>query len=331
MARVQNKYTLNDFNNIMLNGFDYKLPEHTLKIISSLASEVGSPGYVKTPNFQKKEIKIIDNGTTLNSEIKNSMSNMKRKKSGKHNVETVDNETWESMKSFQTSKIEQTQGINAQIVIIRSHLNKLTDKNYLDIRLKIFEIIDNIPKEEIVNVSLIIFEIASTNRFYSKLYADMYSELIDNYKIMKEVVNESLNKFLSLFNDIQYVDPSVDYDKFCEINKINEKRKSLATFFLNLTINNVIPKQKIVQIMGILLEQMNNLILQENKKNEVDELSENIRILFKKEYYEDECNDYLIDGNTIIQIVNKIANSKVKDYKSLTSKTIFKFMDMVEI
>ena len=69
------------------------------------------------------------------------MSNMKRKKSGKHNVETVDNETWESMKSFQTSKIEQTQGINAQIVIIRSHLNKLTDKNYLDIRLKIFEVL----------------------------------------------------------------------------------------------------------------------------------------------------------------------------------------------
>ena len=32
-----------------------------------------------------------------------------------------------------------------------------------------------------------------------------------------------------------------------------------------------------------------------------------------------------------IKIINKIANSKAKDYKSLTSKTIFKFMDMVDM
>jgi hypothetical protein len=235
------------------------------------------------------------------------------------------------MKSFQTTKIEQKHGVNAQVDIIRSHLNKLTDKTYLDIRLKVFEIINSISKQDIVNVSLIIFEIASTNRFYSKLYADIYSELIDNYEMMREVVDESLSKFSALFNNIQYVDPSVDYDKFCEINKNNEKRKSLATFFLNLMINNVIPKQKIIQIMSILLEQINTFISQENKKNEVDELAENISILFKKELYENETTNYLIGGCTIIEIINKIANSKAKDYKSLTSKTIFKFMDIVEI
>jgi hypothetical protein len=328
MARVQNKYTLNDFNNIIINGFNYQLSEETIKIISSLASEVGSPNYVKTPNFQKKEPKVIGNDNTLNSEV-NPL--LKRKKGGKNATEILNDEVWETMRTFQVTKIEQKQGVNAQIDIIRSHLNKLTDKNYLDIRLKIFEIIESIPKEDIVKVSLIIFDIASTNRFYSKLYADIYSELIDSCETMREVVDESLSKFLTLFNDIQYVEPSIDYDKFCEINKNNEKRKSLATFFLNLMVNNVISKEKIIQIMKILLEQIISLIYQENKKNEVDEIAENINILFKKELYENDKTNNLIDGCTIIEIVYKIANSKVKDYKSLTNKTIFKFMDMVEM
>jgi hypothetical protein len=329
MAIFQNRYTLNDFNNIINNGFNYNLPDATLKLISSLASEVGAPNYVKTPTFQKKDPLLVNN-ETLSLEIKPQFSHLKRKKNNR-NAEIINSEEWETMKSFQTTKIEQKQGVNAQVDIIRSHLNKLTDKTYLDIRLKVFEIINSISKQDIVNVSLIIFEIASTNRFYSKLYADIYSELIDNYEMMREVVDESLSKFSALFNNIQYVDPSVDYDKFCEINKNNEKRKSLATFFLNLMINNVIPKQKIIQIMSILLEQINTFISQENKKNEVDELAENISILFKKELYENETTNYLIGGSTIIEIINKIANSKAKDYKSLTSKTIFKFMDMVEI
>ena len=48
-------YTLNDINNILFQGFDYKLPEETLKIISELALQVGSPDYVKTPVFQKRD------------------------------------------------------------------------------------------------------------------------------------------------------------------------------------------------------------------------------------------------------------------------------------
>ena len=31
------------------------------------------------------------------------------------------------------------------------------------------------------------------------------------------------------------------------------------------------------------------------------------------------------------EIIEKIANSKVKDYKSLTNKSLFKFMDLIEM
>ena len=48
------KYSLENFNIISFNGFKFDFPEDTLKIISELSLEVGSPNYVKTPIFQKR-------------------------------------------------------------------------------------------------------------------------------------------------------------------------------------------------------------------------------------------------------------------------------------
>jgi hypothetical protein len=38
-----------------------------------------------------------------------------------------------------------------------------------------------------------------------------------------------------------------------------------------------------------------------------------------------------IEGYTIDEVIEKIAKSKVKDYKSLTNKSLFKFMDMIDM
>ena len=48
-------YTLTDFANVRMNGFDIVLPEDTMIIISELSQQVGSPTYIRTPNFQKKD------------------------------------------------------------------------------------------------------------------------------------------------------------------------------------------------------------------------------------------------------------------------------------
>jgi hypothetical protein len=69
----------------------------------------------------------------------------------------------------------------------------------------------------------------------------------------------------------------------------------------------------------------------ENKKNEVDELTEIVAILYKKDLYETDNACEKIDGLDINEIVEKLANSKVKDYKSFTNKTLFKFMDLIDM
>jgi len=335
MTTLQNnhKYSIDDFNQILFQGFDYNLPDEILNIISELALQVGSPDYVKTPVFQKQENPIKSETTKETS----GGGGFRRGRRGKAQ-EILNSEDWNAIRNFQTTKIEEKAGLDADIDSIRANLNKLTDKNYIDIVNKIFEIIDrliseNISLDNMAKLSATLFDIASTNRYYSKVYADLYSELSSKYPTMKDTFEKNLENFTQLFNKIEYVDPKVNYDKFCEINKINEKRKALAAFYLNLMSNGMITKVKIMEITRNLLAQLYVFISQDNKKNEVDELTETVAILYKKELYEDDDgDDYAhIEGYNITEVIDKIANSKVKDYKSLTNKSLFKFMDLIDM
>lgn len=326
-------YSLKDYTNISFDGFNYNLPEETIQIISGLSLEVGSPSYIKTPVFRKRE-NIVKN---FASETDPSAIGGFRKKKNSKNTEIVNDEDWEALRSFQTTKIEKKVGFESHIDVIRSHLNKMTDKNYVEMKKNIFDLLAEMENNnngggEISTISFIIFEIASTNRFYSKIYADLYSELINKYESMRSIFQESFDNFLDLFRVIEYVESSVDYDKFCKINKDNEKRKALSSFFINLMINKIISKDKIIDIIRDLLNQVYQFIHVENKKNEVDELTENIVLLLRKDLFS--ATDYqttVVDGKNILQLVEFFANSKVKDYKSLTNKSIFKYMDMIEM
>ena len=323
------KYSLKDFKNIIFDGFDYNLPEETIQLISQLSLEVGSPSYIKTPIFQKRENSGTSIQVTLNK-------NKKRNK----NMEIIDDSEWETLRTFQTTKIEQKVGLDAQIDLIRSDLNKISDKNYIDIRNKIVTILeqiilDYISPEDMMRVSSTIFEIASTNRFFSKLYADLYSDLINKYEIMKEVFTICFDSFLELFKNIEYVDSAKDYDKFCKINKDNEKRKALSSFFVNLMKNQIISPDKLKILLCNLMRQLMDFIKENDKKNIVDELTENIALLYSKQLFDDNNPEnnakYLINGDTVINTITKLANSKAKMYSSLSNKSIFKFMDIIDM
>ena len=341
MTMKLQKYSLEDFNNITFNGFKFDFPEDTLKIISELALEVGSPNYVKTPIFQKRvnpmKVDVLNNKEKDQEHIKNGSdipSNRKRR--ANKSMEILNEDDWETIRTFQTTKIEHKVGLDAQIDLLRSHLNKMSDKNYNDVKNKIIDVIENLMKEmidndEMTKLGTIIFEIASTNRFYSKMYADLYTDLINNFQIMEDVFQNNFNNFMNLFDTIEYVEPNVDYTKFCKINKDNEKRKALASFFVNLMNNNIISKNKIISIIRNLMNKVYTYIDQDNKKNEVDELIENIAVLYKKELFQENAEYELINNMTIPAIIENLAHSKSKNHLSLSNKSIFKFMDLIDM
>lgn len=319
-------YTIEDINKIRSNGFEIILPTHVLENIKKLTSHVGSPDYIKTPVFKKFDV-VKKNSNT---------GSLKRDKNSK-NIRTIDSEEWSALKTNKPINNETKGVVDTQIENIICYLNKMSDKNYGDMCKKIINIMDDMianemNSEDMLRLSTKIFDIASANRFYSKIYADLYSTLSNKYEIMKSIFQQNVQNFTELFNVIEYVDPNVDYDKFCDVNKRNEKRKALAMFYVNLMKNNVVSKSQIVDITRNLMSQFYAYISMDGKTNEVDELCEIIAILYNKELYKDSTIKYdLIEGHTINSVVEKVSNSKVKDFKSLTNKSLFKFMDINEV
>lgn len=332
------KYSIQDINNIIFNGFEYKLDERVIEVISNLTSEVGSPTYIKTPNFQKQNTNVDDNKLTFsknnNKNNKNNLNDNYKRKKNKNN-EVVRDDDWETIRTFSTTKIEQHEGIDVIVDTIRSDLNKMSVKTYDEINNNVNNTIDlllkeNICNEELIKIGNIIFDIVSSNRFYSKLYANLYSILMYKYEFLNIVFNEKIDTFMNVLNTVEYVSPDDNYDLFCKINNDNEKRKALTAFIVNLSINKVISVSKMEELLLELLEKVNNLIKEDNKKFIVDEYVELIFILYDKELFS--LNEVNVENNEkIINNIRILASVKVKTYPSLSSKSIFKLMDIIEM
>lgn len=336
------KYNLAEFTNMSFNGFNFVVPEETMAIISALSMEVGSPTYIKTPIFQKREFMKSDNNSFNKPQPQSQFipsTTFKRRRRGNKGME-ITNDDWETLRTFQATKIEQKTGIDAQIDQIRLMLNKLTEKTFAEINEKIKIIIDELiekdtMEEEMTKIGISIFDMASTNKFYSKLYANLYAGLLESYEFLKPMFESNFNSYLDIFKVIECGDPEKDYSRFCDINKMNEKRKAISMFFVNLISTNIVSKDSIVRLLIDLILMVKTYIGEPDKKSEVDELTENIALLYNKvviDYINSEDNDeFLIDDNTISETIVDLAKSKSKDYKSLSNKAIFKYMDLVDM
>lgn len=320
-------YSLQDFNKISYHGFEVTLPEDVVKEINELVKKVGSPSYIKTPVFQKigrNEIGI---------------SNAKKRRD-KERERQENHENWERIKKFYPTKIEEKTGIDSQVNNIRSFLNKLTDKNVSEITNSIIDIIKQINKlenaeersENIKKVGNVLFDIASTNRFFSKVYADVYSYLCSECEDFYEIIETNYQLYMKSFTSIDYVAPETDYNLFCQNNKLNDKRRALSSFFLNLYCSGVIPFEKVECIVVYLLNTINTLVNENDKDAIIDEFTENISILYSKDM--EYSNDLKLNNNkTIFETISFYANSKNNNinYPSLTTKCTFKYMDMIGI
>jgi hypothetical protein len=307
-------YTLSDIEQIAFNGFSYNMDPVVLDIINNLAMKVGSPAYIKTPVFQKKE------------QLKQTSQPVRRRR-----TKELSNTEWDKPEPTNTSSVlVQKKGIDAEINKIRVCLNKLSESTYADNVVQIKEIINamNVSEEDLYKVGNAIFEIASNNKFFSKLYANLYTELMQTFPMLRDIFTQNYNSYSTLFKNIQYVNPDVDYNQFCINNVANEQRKAMSAFFVNLNISGVIPAENIANILKELFESVLSLMVQPNKSNEVCEIVENIAILYTTKELPETRVNWMDAENTLAEIIVKLGKTKMKTYPSLPSKAIFKFMDL---
>ena len=354
-------YTLSDFQQIRTDGFDYELDPKTIELIQSIEKEVESRvGYSKPQTttlpvvFNKRDTRVNVSSTQQPQQGGGGGTfdsfETKKKKPKKFNVEVKGDDIWKSSKEtesgettvFKTIKIIHNTE-DANIDAIRSVFNKISDKSYMDCRTKIVEIIENIislKPEDLPRVTDVIFEIASNNRYCSKLYSDMFSELVTLFTPIKNAFDlEAVSRnYIGLFEGIEEVDPTVDYQKFVDLNTASEKRKSLSNFMVHLMNNLIIPKPAVFLLLCKLVQRLGGAISDATKIKEVDELTENIAVLLHESLFavaktpEKQVSDPrdLSNSVTVMEFVQVLSQCKPRQFPGLTNKSIFKFMDIVD-
>lgn len=296
------RYSLDDIEDIKKQGFVYELPKTTQESIMLLSKRVGAPNYIKTPIFQKKRQHIGPD--------------------------------WDMLKQFKpTAKVERSDD-EELIQSIKSSLNKMTDKNYEKMRDDIFANLEKLKMSDVYNnVNDIIFTIASSNRFYAKIYATFCKELIFNKNSLEtysfeERLRKEVVSYLEKYDSIKMINANENYEEFCEANKEHEKRKALTKFFIHLMMINIIKVDEMVDIHKKLCELTLNYVFDAERKQTLIEVSENMFVMLKTG-----ANAFNEAGvlDAMISQVKAISKLGAKEHPGLSNKTIFKFMDIVDI
>jgi len=358
MTAQVKKYVITDFERIKDEGFEYTLSAQVMQIIQTIADQVGAPEYVRTPQFVKREVTVANAPTNGVMKGRLSTGTVNRQyghnnhhggqKNNNNKAQEITDADWEDIRRYQATVLPKRSGVEASIEEIRKLLNKMTDDTYETLKDQIFDELDTImlAKCKIVangdansldtdlnQIGHILFTIASGNSFYSAMYATLFKELMRKYSFMQTIFFTNFQEVASLFKDFAYTDPSVDYDKFCENNKTNERRRAMSLFYVNLMKQDVVENDPILDLISGLQTTLEEKIALTNQKNIVDEMTEVLFILITNSVSCFKSNLVDEDNSAWQQIkakVKAVSLMRLKAYPSLTNKTIFKHIDMCD-
>lgn len=290
-------YELNDFKTIKEKGFEYTIPDESRNLITLLANLVGSPNYSKSPYFIKTD-----------------------KKKKKHTPSS--NIGWDMLRSFKKTELKEKTETEQHLDTIRVLMNKVSEKTFEDVTNKIKDLIRTVYDDHDIHekVMSLLFSIASSNRFYSSLYAKLYTELVNEFPILRTYFNTILNGYIELFKNIESCNPDKDYNKFCEINKQNDHRRSISSFITNcMLLDNIDVKvinDLIYYLQKLMLEHSDDIMM-------IEEITENYFIIIKCGLNKIVLSD---DWGNIYEYIQQ--NSL---HKSFNNKIRFKFMDLLDL
>jgi len=278
------RYTIQDYQQIKTL---YVLPDSVLSIISVISTKFGTTQLVESkPKRQHR----ISNDKSWKSDFK------------------------------PTIILEKVNKINE----IRISLNKLSVKNYDTTSNCIVEKIKELDCEDIKIFMKTLMDVISTNKIFSSLYANFYKKIIDEFpELFSHTLDSITTNYIESISLIHWIDEKDSYDEFCKNNKENDKRKTIAAFIINLYYNQLIPIEKILFIINLLLENVLELIKKDNKIYEVEEITENIYVLLTQ-------SKNISLNISLYEKILELSEKKAKEDPSISSRAIFKYIDIIE-
>ena len=201
-------------------------------------------------------------------------------------------------------------------------LNKVTEKTYEKLKKEIMDIVRAVEKkEDLDKISHTIFNIASSNLFYSVLFSNLYSELVSINKIFYDIYQEHYEIYFSDLSRLTYVDPNLDYDRYCDYVKEIDRLDSNLTFFIQLMKKNIGNMDQVADLCTLIETKIVGL-LEEEGKDLCEKMLSSVAIIFR------ETSDFLAFHKNL-ETIHRLFLT-IQNHPSITSKMRYKCMDMEE-
>lgn len=294
---------------------------------------------IEPSSFQLPQ-QFIENINTLHLHLGIQNTSAKPKTgdgSGRRTKQDV-TDNWKKKEEFKATSIIKKVGYDILIGELKKFLNKLTSANY-DVYIEnVVETVSSIVTfdfdgdnnrdtalEQVVNV---ILQVACSNKYYSMLYAKLYTRLFEVHSYFTEENPRIYDNFITALHAIETVDPNVDYDRFCVVNKKNDERRALMLFIIN---SYKIGSYTLTQLSNVVLEidgMIHTHILDSKYIEYTNELTEIMNVFVTNMVTNIKGDEsWCFVKDRIVQY----SQYKTKDYPGMSSRTIFKYMDMVDL
>ena len=229
-------------------------------------------------------------------------------------------------KSINVPKTESEKNINDVNIL----LNKLTDQNYHLLFEKICDVIDLIltkNENEINKLNEYIFN-RGTLKFNCKVFAKLYKDLLKKYKMLDGLITKELGSYLENFKNIKSCSCEENYSEFCRLNKLNDERRGLSMFLVELANNDSLEFSYILSLINDLHSSLDIELMNENAEYTCQEICKNMKIMYECSKTKDlECDVLTGFKNKITSLMKTDPTEK----KSFNKKVKFNLMDISDI
>jgi hypothetical protein len=218
---------------------------------------------------------------------------------------------------------------------MKNGLNKLSATKYDIHATQILETIatlllpeNNVDGDMAIQIFDLLAVTACTNHYWSVLYATLCKTLLDTHAEFEEVKDKMIHDYKNDEMVINVADPGEDYDKFCEYNKQNEKRRSRLLFIINLYKNGSCNESELIEIVQKIESSLKVGVSDKECIGQNDEFTELINLFVTNMVDELKTKDTFAFG---MDWLKQYSVCKTKDNPGFTRRSMFKFMDMVDL
>lgn len=287
-------YDLNNINQIRENLVDFELEEDVSQRIKGLVDLFGTEvANVKVKNYKKER--------------------------------SANDGRWARKEPFKVTVFEKKE---ENLDMLRGLLNRLSTKNF-DVQkdqIKIY--IEEIMKESATTVNELLLSVIFNNGFYIELYVKLISWLIEEGTLQNDMLENFKTIYTELVENIEYVDPDEDYDRFCVINKTNDERKNLLSFLCYGIKEELYSFNEVHDVMKINFDKINVELDNRELVNVNEEILENIAV------FVDTCKQYILKDVSkylILKELESYSGYKTNQHKGFSSRMKFKSMDLLAL